>query len=160
MKERVREAVFNLLGNVEGMHAIDLFAGTGALALEALSRGAERATLIESHLPTAKRIRESIADLGLDQMASVVTCNTFFWNHADTVNLARPWLVFCSPPYAFYEQRWPELLKLLHEMTNASPPGSTVVVESEESFDRSQLPQTLTWDERVYPPAVISLGRK
>src|SRR5438105_2010542 len=54
MKDRVREAVFNLLGpSVTGSHAIDLFAGTGALGLEALSRGAARATFIERHFPTS-----------------------------------------------------------------------------------------------------------
>src|SRR5205823_2176218 len=52
MKDRTREAVFNLLGpGVTGTHAIDLFAGTGALGLEAISRGAESATLIEQHFP-------------------------------------------------------------------------------------------------------------
>ena len=55
MKDRVREALFNLLGNaVEGKIAIDLFAGTGALGLEALSRGASRAVFIERHRPTAQ----------------------------------------------------------------------------------------------------------
>src|SRR5947207_6491605 len=54
MKDRVREAVFNLLGaQVAGTQAIDLFAGTGALGLEALSRGAAQATFIDRHLPTA-----------------------------------------------------------------------------------------------------------
>src|SRR6478736_322408 len=54
MKDRVREAVFNLLGpQVAGSHAIDLFAGTGALGIEAISRGATKATFIERHLPTA-----------------------------------------------------------------------------------------------------------
>src|SRR6186713_2214397 len=60
MKDRVREAVFNLLGpQIKGTHAIDLFAGTGALGLEAVSRGASRATLIERHLPTAKLIEQN-----------------------------------------------------------------------------------------------------
>src|SRR5271165_4697735 len=54
MKDRVREALFNLLGTaVEGKLAIDLFAGTGALALEAISREATRAIFIERHQPTA-----------------------------------------------------------------------------------------------------------
>src|SRR3954453_4982920 len=61
MKDRVREAVFNLLGApVEGSHAIDLFAGTGALGLEAISRGAVRATFIERHVPTAKIIKQTL----------------------------------------------------------------------------------------------------
>src|SRR6478735_6302833 len=60
MKDRVREAVFNLLGySVEGTHVIDLFAGTGAMAIEAISRGATKAICIERHYPTAKLIEKS-----------------------------------------------------------------------------------------------------
>ena len=65
MKDRVREALFNLLGRtVEGKIAIDLFAGTGALALEALSRGALRAVAIEMHRPTARLIWQNAAEFG------------------------------------------------------------------------------------------------
>ena len=80
MKDRVREAVFNLLGKaVRGKHAIDLFAGTGALGLEALSRGATGATFIEQHHPTAKAIRQSAADLGVEATTEIVVANTFLW---------------------------------------------------------------------------------
>ncbi len=106
MKDRVREAVFNLLGNtVRGKHALDLFAGTGALGLEALSRGAIRATLIEQHYPTAEVLRRNIATLGVEPQCEVITGNVFRrarWQHALS---ATPWLVFSSPPYAFYVQR-------------------------------------------------------
>ena len=61
MKHRVREAMFNLVGPaVGGMHAVDLFAGTGALALEAISRGAAEATMVERHFPTVRCI-EAVA---------------------------------------------------------------------------------------------------
>jgi 16S rRNA (guanine966-N2)-methyltransferase len=67
MKDRVREALFNLLGPaVSGKVAIDLFAGTGALALEALSRRAARAVAIELHRPTARLIAENAATLGIE----------------------------------------------------------------------------------------------
>jgi 16S rRNA G966 N2-methylase RsmD len=82
MKDRLREAVFNLLGtDVRGKHALDLFAGTGALGLEAISRGAARATLLEQHHPTAAVIRQNIAELGLEAQAEVVPGNTFIWWH-------------------------------------------------------------------------------
>jgi len=68
MKDRVREALFNLLSNaVKGKVAIDLFAGTGALALEALSRGASRAVFIERHRPTAQAILRNSATLGVNR---------------------------------------------------------------------------------------------
>src|SRR5262245_15225985 len=78
MKDRVREAVFNLLGTqVEASHAIDLFAGTGALGLEAISRGAARATFIERHLPTAKQIEENALALGIRDRVAVVFGDAF-----------------------------------------------------------------------------------
>jgi 16S rRNA G966 N2-methylase RsmD len=80
MKDRLREAIFNLIGpSIRGAHAIDLFAGTGALALEALSRGADYATLIEQHNPTANVIRRNVAELDVADRAEVVVGNVFIW---------------------------------------------------------------------------------
>src|SRR5262245_175776 len=80
MKDRVREALFNLLGpGVKGSHAIDLFAGTGALGLEAISRGAARATLIERHLPTTRLIEQNAAALGVANQIEVVFSDAFLW---------------------------------------------------------------------------------
>src|SRR5205814_5859407 len=80
MKDRVREAVFNLLGpGVAGSHAIDLFAGTGALGLEALSRGAAQVTFIERHLPTLKLIEQNVKALGVADRAELVFGDAFHW---------------------------------------------------------------------------------
>ena len=80
MKDRLREAIFNLVGPIRpNTHAWDLFAGTGALGLEALSRGAARATLVEQHYPTADIIRQNIAALGVAEQAEVVTGSVFVW---------------------------------------------------------------------------------
>jgi len=83
MKDRVREAVFNLLGeSVRGTLAIDLFAGTGALGLEAISRGADRAIFIERHWPTAKLIEENAAAIGIRDRVEVVFGDAFTWSAA------------------------------------------------------------------------------
>jgi 16S rRNA G966 N2-methylase RsmD len=191
MKDRVREAVFNLVGPaVVGTHAIDLFAGTGALGLEALSRGAAQATFIERHRPTAKTLQDNIAALGVASQAGLVTSDTFYWARRlpdslreaagdgsaspisytsasqptiSSVAGARnspPWLVFCSPPYALYQQRRGELLELIAHCMNHAPPESMVVVEADTRFDFTQLADEHNWDVREYPPAVIGLWRK
>src|SRR6476661_2487509 len=67
--EKVREAVFSILGDVSGARVLDLFAGSGALAIEALSRGATEATLVDTHPQAARRNVES---LGLEDRAQVV----------------------------------------------------------------------------------------
>jgi 16S rRNA (guanine966-N2)-methyltransferase len=66
-QDQVREALFSMLADfVPGAHFLDLFAGSGAVGLEALSRGASRATWVESHAPTVKVIKENLAELALD----------------------------------------------------------------------------------------------
>jgi 16S rRNA (guanine966-N2)-methyltransferase len=161
MKDRVREAVFNLVGpSVRGKHAIDLFAGTGALGLEAISRGADRATLIEQHVPTAALIRRNVALLEIEPLCDVVTANVFFWASRAPELGATPWVVFSSPPYDFYVDRAGEMLDLLGRLIDSSPGESIFVVESDARFDPAQLPEAGSWDVRRYPPALVALYRK
>jgi 16S rRNA (guanine966-N2)-methyltransferase len=160
MKDRVREAVFNLLGpGVTGLHVIDLFAGTGALGLEALSRGAADATFIEQHYPTAAIIRQNAALVGATPRSEVISANTFIWVQRDLSPKNAPWLVFCSPPYAFYVERQAEMLSLVETLLKQAPAGSIIVVESDERFDRGLLPDAGKWDTRQYPPAFVSIWR-
>ncbi|HEX4414898.1 MAG TPA: RsmD family RNA methyltransferase, partial [Lacipirellulaceae bacterium] len=138
MKHRTREAIFNLISTgCDGRHAIDLFAGTGALGLEALSRGAPSATFIEKHVPTARVIEENIRTLGVEARSELITTSAFLWAKRDLPNLptALPWLIFCSPPYAFYIEREAEMLDLLGRVRKAAPPDSILVVEAEAPFD-------------------------
>jgi 16S rRNA (guanine(966)-N(2))-methyltransferase RsmD len=161
MKDRVREAVFNLLGpGVAGKHAIDLFAGTGALGIEALSRGAARATFIEQHFPTAELIRRNLATLGAEAAAEVIPGNVFLWFRRRPALGDAPWLVFCSPPYALYVDRRSEMLSLLAGLIAAAPAQSQFVVEADERFDFALLPSPDAWNMRRYPPATIGLWRK
>src|SRR5688500_4898978 len=103
MKDRVREAVFNLVGpSVAGKLAVDLFAGTGALGLEAISRGAARAAFIERHFPTAALIRRNAEQLGVSEQCEVVPGDTFVWGRRPAQWGDQPWLVFCSPPFDLY----------------------------------------------------------
>ncbi len=145
MKDRVREALFNLLGRaVEGKIAIDLFAGTGALALEALSRGALRAVAIEMHRPTARLIWQNAAELDIETSGeprgernaslNVVTGDAFIWAERMPNPGSEPWLVFCSPPYDFYAARRNEMLALLSRLIQAAPAASLFVVEADDRF--------------------------
>lgn len=161
MKDRLREAIFNLLGPVvKGTHAIDLFAGTGALGLEALSRGAARATLIEQHFPTARIIRDNAAALGIEADVEIITADVFVWFKQQPELGPTPWLVFCSPPYDFYVDRTDAMLALLAGLVEAAPVGSLFAVESDRRFDVAGLPDAERWDVRSYPPAVVGIYEK
>jgi 16S rRNA (guanine966-N2)-methyltransferase len=161
MKDRLREAVFNLIGReIGGAHAIDLFAGTGALGLEAVSRGAAKATLIEQHFPTADVIRQNIMSLGVESLTEIFTGNVFIWARRLPDMGKSPWLVFCSPPYEFYVSRAGEMLELLGGLIQDAPANSIFVVEADDRFDFALLPSANAWDIRSYPPAIIGIHRK
>ena len=179
MKDRLREAIFNLVGpSIRGKHALDLFAGTGALGLEALSRGAGRATLIEQHHPTADVIRRNVVELGVETRAEVVAANVFIWEKMRaglfspdpatdgarsvpaTIPPHSPWVVFCSPPYDFYVSRTAEMLELIEGRIGSAPAESIFVVEADARFDFRLLPDPEAWNVRSYPPAVVGIFRK
>lgn len=93
--DRVREALFSILGSVEGAEVLDLFAGSGALGIEALSRGAVRATFVDDDPQAVDAIRHNLAGIGADGVVKRRDALAF---------LARPSsrydLVFADPPYS------------------------------------------------------------
>lgn len=165
MKDNIREAVFNLIGGyVAGKFAFDLFGGTGAMGLEAISRGACRAIIVERHIPTVRIINQNIQVLGIDDVAEVVSGDTFFWGRqfikqTDTWP-TQPWVVLCCPPYDFYVQRWDELQSLIQTMFQSAPQQSVFVVESDDRFDTQLLPDADSWEVRQYAPARVAIYKK
>src|SRR3954464_12918408 len=71
--DRVREALFSILGDLSGAEVLDLYAGTGALGLEAISRGAARATFVERARPALVALRANIDKLGVSSQCEVLT---------------------------------------------------------------------------------------
>jgi len=157
MKERVRESLFNLLGvDVKGAVAVDLFAGTGALGFESVSRGAAQAVLAERHFPTADVLRRSVRSLGLEGRVEVRPGDVLLWaKRLPTLPTDKRWVVFVSPPWSFFAERWEELRALIEAMMRAAPTGSVVVVEADTSFDAALLPEPTAWETREIPPAVM-----
>ena len=166
MKDRLREAIFNLVGPaVKGMQAIDLFAGSGALGIEAVSRGAKTAILIERHFPTVKLIEQSIDTLGLKHQVRALATDTFYWASQQLevdlpASQAAPWLVFCSPPYDLYLSPEGKMEPMLQRIGELAPEQSILVVESDDRYDSQQLPWPGSWDLRSYPPAVVAMWIK
>lgn len=100
--EKVREALFNILGNtlgsLEGACVLDLFAGSGALGIEALSRGAVHATFVDGARGALTALRANLADLDLTSRAVVVPGDAVAL--APTLRPPSPWrLVLVDPPY-------------------------------------------------------------
>ncbi len=129
--DRVREAMFNALSSVRfddgsldhGSTVVDLFAGSGALGIEALSRGFERAIFVERQRSTAQSLTATIAELGLGPRSTVLTADAMSVLGSSPIRGCG--LMFCDPPYEF--DRWAELL--------AKVSAQLVVVESPLSGD-------------------------
>lgn len=161
MKERVREAVFNLLGPaVQGKTVLDLFAGTGAMGIEALSRGATTVTAVERSFPAARIISENARRLEVESQITVERGDVFRWWRTTAFPQNGSWLVFCCPPYALYADQKPEMLQLISGLIQRSPVGSLVVLEFDARFDEADLPEPDRWDVRRYSPAIIAILEK
>jgi 16S rRNA (guanine966-N2)-methyltransferase len=120
--DRVREAMFNALwsrGAIDGAEVVDLFAGSGALGVEALSRGAAHVTFVDRDRAARYAIRRNVEVCGFDDRATIVETPVEPWlaTLGDDVHFD---LAFCDPPYAF--DGWVDLL--------ASVPADLVVAEA------------------------------
>ena len=153
----VRESIFNILGpSIEGLDAFDLFAGTGALGLEALSRGAARATFIELDRGNVALIRRNIATLRYEDRTAVHRGDAHRWARSLPGGEA-PVVVFLDPPYLEYENHPTRVRRTLEGLLEKLPEGSTLVVESRKSLDASVLPDLHAWDVRRYGGTQVAL---
>ncbi|GII76518.1 DNA methylase [Sphaerisporangium rufum] len=158
--DRAREGLFatigSLLGPLDGARVLDLYAGSGAVGLEALSRGAARATLVESDGRALRTIRENVARLGLPG-ATVVA------DRVERVVAARcpePYdLVFADPPYAVGDEAVRLVLERLRD-NGWLAPDALVAVERESRGAHLAWPDGLE-EERVrrYGEAAVWYGR-
>lgn len=154
--ERTREAIFDLLGpgTLEGQRVLDLYAGTGALGIEALSRGAAFADFIEKDPAAAKRLSETLATLGLSGQGCV--------HRADLAggelppDAAGPWgIVFLDPPYAGEAGTvWLAALARLEPARSA-----LVVYERAHAAATGAPPELQVWKERRYGDTTVVIYR-
>src|SRR5438105_5656523 len=137
--DRVREAAFNLLGPgaTEEATVLDLFAGSGAMGLEALSRGAAQATFVESDREACRTINRNLDKLGLDN-ATVLCQDALTALRSDVRAGARYDLVFVDPPYRRFSSLQNALIEHLPELL---APGGTLIVET-AAGEEPELPLT------------------
>jgi 16S rRNA (guanine966-N2)-methyltransferase len=148
--DRVRENVFNLVAPwVAAAQVLDLYAGSGAMGLEALSRGARRATLVESDVQACRAINENLDRLRIEG-ATVLCHDVIRFLAADTRTYD---LLFCDPPYDEYERIEPQLGRQLPRLL---APDGLLVLETSSRSPEPDLPLTRRTSRR-YGAARITL---
>lgn len=130
MTDRVKESLFSHLHQrPAGAVVLDLFAGSGSLAIEALSRGAGRAVLVESSRAARAAARENLRRCGLAERAEVVACEVK--RFLERAQPAAPFdLVFVDPPYSMEDEDLVELLESLVPLLSA---GAAVCLHREKA---------------------------
>lgn len=137
--DRVRETVFNWLQAwVAGASCLDLFAGTGALCLEALSRGASRVVMVEKSSDVARVLRQNVAQLKTDA-ATVINdnCQRYLQGQAEVFDI-----VFIDPPFSNSDLIDSSITTLVQR--GWIKPGSWVYIESPSGLDAPVLPANWT----------------
>jgi 16S rRNA (guanine966-N2)-methyltransferase len=136
--DRLRETLFNVLGpSVSGVRFLDLFAGTGAIGIEALSRGATEVVFIENHPPAAKLIRKNLDSLGIRSGFTVLAADALrglekLVSRQEGTGPGFDY-IFLDPPYAAAED-YARVLKFLGS-TDLLSSGGVVVAEHRRNFD-------------------------
>lgn len=136
--DKLRETLFNVLGElVIGARFMDLFAGSGAVGIEALSRGASEAIFVEKHPPTAALIKKNLESLGIREGARVVASDALkALEHLAKGSSAAASgidILFLDPPYAETEQ-YKDVLSFLGD-ANLLAENAVVIAEHQRSLD-------------------------
>lgn len=152
MSERVRNALFNSLGDsVHGAHVLDAFAGTGALGIEAISRGAEFTTFIERDRVAQKVLAENLESLKITDRTKLVKASVGVW--IDTYDGPKFDLIFADPPY--HDTQFSTAMRLIGLLK----PNGLMVLSHPGRSESPTLPGVVVVDNRGYGDAALTYFR-
>lgn len=152
--DRVRESVFARLGPLDGWRVLDLYAGCGALGIEALSRGARSACFVEHAPPALRCLEANLASLSLEGRSRVIAGDVLRMVPRLSRSAARFDLVLADPPYA------PEAARQVLEIVARSGllgPGGLLVIESDRRHPPGEAQGLREVDRRRYGDTLVSL---
>lgn len=152
MSDKARGALFNILGDIEGLTVLDPFAGTGALSFEAISRGAASAVAIEMDKPAQRVVAQNIAALKLDDRVRLIRASANAW--LQTNPDASFDLVLCDPPYNDLQ------VNLLQRLAAIVAPEGIFVLSWPGSTALPELKGLTQIERRSYGDAQLGFYRK
>lgn len=156
--DRIKETIFNMIAfDIPGCRFLDLFSGSGAMAIESLSRGAERAVLVERDAKAIQCIGQNLEKTRLKDSATLYTCDV----EAALMQLKNKGeifdIIFMDPPYAI--ENTEILLNKISDYDLIGDNGYIILERSTNSLVK--LPQNLVlWKEKVYRTTTLSFIRK
>lgn len=152
MSEKMRGAMFNVLGEVDGMSVLDAYGGSGALAFEAISRGAESALIIEVEKHASNTIENNIFMLGLKDKVHLVRANSASWSERNFTTHFD--LVLCDPPYDAIKQN--QIVQLVNNIKK----GGLLVLSVPKSLTIFELADTEIALDKNYGDGKLVFYRK
>lgn len=153
MGDRIRSALFNKISaDLPGADVLDAFAGTGALGLEALSRGAQSATFVERDRIAQKVIAKNIDTLGVTDRAHLIRSSVSAW--IDTMEDRQFDIIFVDPPY--HDVQFSTVSKLFGLLK----PGALMVLSHPGRSESPTKPGVVVVDNRSYGDAVLTFYRR
>jgi 16S rRNA (guanine966-N2)-methyltransferase len=158
--QMVREALFSILGNaIPDRPFVDLFAGTGVVGVEALSRGASAATFIERDFRLAQDLDGCLKKFQLVRHARIFRTDAYHWVAAWRAP-AGPVNVFISPPFADLTGRNEDLLQALRTLQEKVADESVIVLQSERGSPLEDDAAFAAWEHRRYSRNVLLIWQK
>lgn len=155
---KVRAAVLNIIRfNLKGSHFLELFAGTGAVGLNAISEGAVSVTLVENNWRCVHMLKRNIALSHYEEKARLVKENVFTFLKWES--LEKYQFIFLDPPYDLPFERYAEIFLRIHAKVT---PHCLIITEhtSRVSFDIFSRELGFDWEEKHYGQIRLSLMRK
>jgi 16S rRNA (guanine966-N2)-methyltransferase len=148
--QSVREAFFSILGNaLPDRVFFDVFAGTGVFGLEAISRGASSARLIENDPKQVRDIQKYATEFGVSDRVQVLRADAYRWAER-WISGKEPVNLFLSPPFEDLTTKSEEFLALVRTLLEKAPDESVLTIQAEYGFPTEQLPDLAAWDIRSY----------
>ena len=146
----VREAYFSILGNAIPERVFyDVFAGTGVVGLEAVSRGATSARLIEKDARQVNDIQRYAGQFGVADRVQVLRTDAYRWAER-WIPGKEPVNIFLSPPFEDLTAKYDEFLALVRTLIDKAANESVLTIQAEDGFPIEQLPNLAAWDIRTY----------
>lgn len=150
--DRVKESLFNILDKVEGEVWLDLFAGTGQVGIEALSRGADQVVFIDKVRPAIKTIEANLKTTRLQDRGRIVQADAFDYLQRSAVGMGngRFHLIYIAPPQ--YLGLWQKVMAVVDERPSAwlTPAGIVVVQIDPKEYEPLTLKNLFLYDSRTY----------